>query len=147
VTRVEVTFSVFGERGSIDVLAWHPATRSLVVFEIKTELGSVEGLLRPLNVEVRLATRIASEQFGWLAVRVACVVVFPEVRSVRRMVDRHATVFDAALPSNSRAVRAWLRAPSGVLRGRWFLSGLHAVTATRNPSAVRRVRRPRGAAV
>src|SRR4051794_5711662 len=52
--RVEVSYSIFGERGSIDVLAWHAGTATLVVFEIKTELGSVEGLLRPLDTKVRL---------------------------------------------------------------------------------------------
>lgn len=45
-TRVEVTFSVYGDRGSIDILAWHAASRTLLVVEIKTELGSVDGLLR-----------------------------------------------------------------------------------------------------
>src|SRR5262245_40210248 len=44
----EVTFSHFGERGSIDILAWHPPTRTLLVTEIKTELGSLEATLRAL---------------------------------------------------------------------------------------------------
>jgi len=54
-TELEVTFSVYGDRGSIDILAWHAASRTLLVVEIKTELGSVEGLLRPLDVKCRLA--------------------------------------------------------------------------------------------
>ena len=29
---VEVSFSLWGERGSIDILGWHPATRSLVAW-------------------------------------------------------------------------------------------------------------------
>ena len=130
-TRIEVTFSEYGERGSIDLLAWHPATRTLVVFEIKTELGSVEGLLRPLNVKVRLAERIARDQFGWRAARVGCIVVFPEDRAVRRLVDRHATVLVGALPNGSRDVRRWLREPSDVLRGRWFLTNSRAAAAGR----------------
>jgi hypothetical protein len=32
----EVTYSIFGERGSID-LAWHPASRTLLVIELKSE--------------------------------------------------------------------------------------------------------------
>lgn len=140
-TRIEVSFSIYGERGSIDLLAWHPESRSLVVFEVKTELGSVEGLLRPLGVKLRLAARIARDQFGWRADNIACVVVFPEVRSVRRLMARHATVLVGALPAGSREVRGWLREPSGGLRGRWFLSNSRGVTAERNPSAVRRVRK------
>ena len=142
-TQIELTYSVFGERGSIDLLAWHPGTGTLVVFEIKTELGSVEGLLRPLNAKLRLATRIAREQFGWSAGGVAAIVVFPESSAVRRMVANHALVLDSSLPVRSREVRAWLQRPSGALRGRWFLSSSQAVTANRNPSAVRRVRVPR----
>jgi len=69
-TEVEVTFSVYGDRGSIDILAWHAASRTLLVVEIKTELGSVEGLLRPLDVKCRLARDIARDRFGWQPARV-----------------------------------------------------------------------------
>jgi transcriptional regulator with XRE-family HTH domain len=55
--ETEVTFSEFGERGSIDVLAWHEGRRVLLVIEIKTELGSVDGLLRPLDIKVRHASQ------------------------------------------------------------------------------------------
>lgn len=41
-TAAEVTFAVRGERGSIDVLAWHAASRTLLVVEVKTELTSLE---------------------------------------------------------------------------------------------------------
>jgi hypothetical protein len=142
VAKIEVTFSEFGERGSIDVLGWHPATATLAVFEIKTELGSVEGLLRPLDIKVRLAPKIAQDQFGWRAARVARIVVFPEDRTIRRQISRHAAVMDRALPAANLGVRAWLAAPQGTLRGRWFLTDSRRVALTRNPSAVRRVRPP-----
>jgi hypothetical protein len=34
----EVSFSVYGERGIIDILAWHGASRALLVIELKTEI-------------------------------------------------------------------------------------------------------------
>jgi hypothetical protein len=37
-TRVELTYSEFGERGSFDILAWHAPSRTLLVIEIKTDL-------------------------------------------------------------------------------------------------------------
>jgi hypothetical protein len=43
--RVEVSFNDYGDRGSIDILAWNPATRVVLVVEIKSELASIEGLL------------------------------------------------------------------------------------------------------
>jgi transcriptional regulator with XRE-family HTH domain len=138
--RIEVTYSEFGERGSIDLLAWHAETATLVVFEIKTELGAVEGLLRPLNAKVRLASTVAQKQFGWRPAIVAVIVVFPESVAVRRQVARHETVLRGALPATSRELRTWLRNPAGSMRGIWFLSNLHGTVASRNPSAVRRVR-------
>ena len=97
VPQVECSFSHFGERGSIDVLAWHEATGSLLVVEVKTELGSIEGLLRPLDATVRLASKIARERFGWRPETVSRLVVFPDRMSVRRQVARHAAVLDVAL--------------------------------------------------
>src|SRR5258705_12523923 len=38
----ELTYNVFGERGSIDLVAWHAATSTLLVVEVKTELTSIE---------------------------------------------------------------------------------------------------------
>jgi len=37
----EVSFSIWGERGVIDLLAWHPGRRALLVIELKTELVDV----------------------------------------------------------------------------------------------------------
>src|SRR5690606_18288217 len=56
--RVEVSYSHFGERGRIDLLAFHPAPRVLLVIELKSELVDVQALLGSLDVKVRLAPRI-----------------------------------------------------------------------------------------
>jgi hypothetical protein len=142
-TRVEVTFSEYGERGSIDTLAWHPAERVLLVVEIKSELGGVDGLLRPLGVKVRLASKIAAREFDWRTSKpVSCVVVLPESRTARMAVERHAGVLDSALPARSREVRRWLRHPAGRLAGIWFLSGVGQGNRKRNPSSIQRIRRP-----
>jgi hypothetical protein len=137
---VEVSYSIFGERGSMDLLAWHSASATLLVVEIKSELGSVEGLLRPLDAKARLASKLAAERFGWRAVQVGRLVVFPESMSVRRQVDRHQDTLAAALPMRSREVRSWLRQPRGTLRGIWFLSDPGQASVTRNPSSILRVR-------
>src|SRR5687768_11921817 len=55
IVRAEVTFSRFGERGSIDLLAFHLASGTLLVIEIKTMIADVQGLLRPIDMKVRLA--------------------------------------------------------------------------------------------
>lgn len=139
----EVTFSEFGERGSIDLLAWHPARRALLVDEMKTELGSVEGTLRPFDAKCRLAIKVAGERFGWRPVVVGRMLVLPDDRTVRRTVERHADVLFGALPAHSRALRSWIARPEGNIAGIWFLSTGQPANVTRNPSSIRRVRMPR----
>ncbi|MEP7158090.1 MAG: hypothetical protein ABI797_01565 [Chloroflexota bacterium] len=141
--RVEVSFADYGERGSIDLLSWYSTTQSLAVEEIKSELGSVEGTLRPLDVKCRLAPKIARERFGWHALSVGRILVLPEDRTVRRQVERHEKVLRAALPATSRELRAWMRCPTGPIAGIWFMSDGQHFDGRRNPSAIRRVRRPR----
>jgi hypothetical protein len=69
-----VSYSVYGERGSIDLLAWHPAIRTLLVIEVKTEVSSVEAMLRKHDEKVRLAPRVAAERFdGRQRLRRACL--------------------------------------------------------------------------
>ena len=139
----EVTFAKFGDRGSIDVLAWHAHSRTLLVIEVKTELGSLEGTLRSFDVKVRLAPVVAAERFGWQAQMVGRLLVLPEDRTVRRSVTRHAEVLDSALPTRNREVRNWLASPANALSGLMFLTSSQLVGPTRNPSAIQRVRKSR----
>lgn len=139
-TRVEVSFNEFGDRGSIDVVGWHAGIRALVVIEVKSELASIEGTLRPLDVKCRHAPKVVGEQFGWRPAVVGRILVLPEQRTARRAVERHADVLDGALPARSRALRSWLRDPQKPIAGIWFLSDVGIAAVTRNPSSVRRIR-------
>lgn len=137
--HTEVSYSHFGDRGWIDILAWHPASQTLLVIEIKTEIGSMEDLGRRIDTKVRLAGQIAAERFGWKAAAVSRLVVLPEDRSVRRIVQRHSRLLGASFPQRNHAVRAWLREPVGHLSGLWFVTDMHRVGLARNPSAVQRI--------
>ncbi|HLY15060.1 MAG TPA: helix-turn-helix transcriptional regulator [Candidatus Limnocylindrales bacterium] len=117
----EVSYSEFGERGSVDLLAWHPASASLLVIEIKSELASLETTLRKLDEKVRLASRIA-RPFGWRPTSIGRLLVLPEDRTQRRRVAAHAAVLDQALPIRSSKLRAWCREPSGPIAGLLFLA-------------------------
>ncbi len=55
-TSVEATFSRFGERGSIDVLAVNAAGRAALVVEVKSELVAIEGTIRPPRRQVTLGS-------------------------------------------------------------------------------------------
>ncbi len=133
--QIEVSFSVYGERGSIDILAWHAATRSLLVIEIKSVLASIEELVRRLDVKERLASGIARDRFGWQSARVSRLVVMPGDRSKYRALERHATLLAAAFPVRGNGIRSWLRAPTGRLSGLWLVSLMRDVDSSRKPKA------------
>src|SRR5262249_7096553 len=97
-TAIEVSFNDYGDRGSIDVLAWHPILRTLLVIEVKSEITSIEELARRLDVKVRLARKIGYER-AWDAARVAAIVVLPETTQSRGALARYQSVFDTTYPA------------------------------------------------
>lgn len=121
-TAVEVTFSEWGERGSIDILGGHRPSRALAVCEVKTVLGSIEETNRMLDIKQRLAPKLAAVRFGWTPAVTAGLLILPADSTTRRMVGQHALTMSSAYPARSREVRAWLRRPEGSLSGLWFLS-------------------------
>jgi hypothetical protein len=140
-TLPEVTYSEFGERGSIDLLAWHRPTGTLLVVEIKTELVSIEATLRKLDEKTRLAAGIAARRFEWSAKAVARLLVLPDERVERRRVAAHSAVLDGAFPLRSYAARAWCRSPSGSVAALIFVSDGRGRGAPRTSRRVARIRR------
>ena len=59
----EVTFSEYGERGSIDILALRPSEGIALIVEIKAELVAIDETIRRLDVRDRLAARIVAERY------------------------------------------------------------------------------------
>lgn len=140
--EIEVTYSEFGERGSYDLLAYHPVARVLLVVEVKTDLPSAEATLRKLDEKTRLAPKIARERFGWQAVAIGRLLVTPDANTLRRRVARHSALFSRALPARNVAVRRWLSQPSGGLAGLWFVSNRDGGVAISAARTAERVRRP-----
>lgn len=105
----EVTYSDFGERGSIDLLALDRARRLAIVVEVKTELVSIEATLRKHDEKVRLAPKIASSRTDvgpWAASR---LLVLPDTGAERRRVAANAAVLDRVYPLRGPAATRWLR--------------------------------------
>ncbi|MBA2381573.1 MAG: helix-turn-helix transcriptional regulator [Chloroflexi bacterium] len=120
----EVSFNIFGERGSIDILAFHPATRVLLVVEVKSVVPDVQATLVTLDRKERLSPQIGRGR-GWDAVAIWRLLVIKDDRTARRRIEAHAATFGNAFPDRAREVRRWLAAPHRrrPLRGLWFLSG------------------------
>jgi transcriptional regulator with XRE-family HTH domain len=57
---VKVTFWIRGERGAVDLLAWHPPTGRLLVIENKSVVPDLPRMLSSLHRKVRLAREIAA---------------------------------------------------------------------------------------
>lgn len=64
-TRLEVSFNHYGDRGRVDVLAYHQATVTLLIIEVKTVIGDLQDALGRLDVKVPPGVRPGG--FGRLA--------------------------------------------------------------------------------
>lgn len=140
----EVSFAIYGERGVIDILAYHPPTRSLLVIELKTELVAVEDLLATMDRRLRLAASIGRDR-GWDASTVSGWVVLTESDTNRRRARSLGSVLRSALPADGRTMRSWLRRPAGSIRALSFWDNFGEGTAQQRRSSRQRVRVPRAA--
>jgi transcriptional regulator with XRE-family HTH domain len=113
--QVEVTFSRYGERGSIDLLAYHPFSGSLLVIEVKTILPDLQAMLRTLDMKVRLAAAEAA-RFGWRPVSVVPCIVLADGTTNRRRLAQFSGLL-ARFAVRGRDLRAWLQAPTPLSPG------------------------------
>jgi hypothetical protein len=127
---VEATFNIRGERGSIDVLGFHPPTGTVLAIEVKSVVPDVQATLLVLDRKTRLVREIARQR-GWTVRGVGRVLVLAEGRTTRRRVAAHDVTFATAFPNRTVAVRRWLRAPdpSRPFSGLWFLADARGVSA------------------
>jgi transcriptional regulator with XRE-family HTH domain len=112
----EVTFNEFGERGSIDILAFHPSFGALLIVEVKSTVPDMQATLAGIDRKVRVAPKLATGR-GWPVRTVARVLVLPDDRTSRRRLSQHAATVDAVMPAGTRATRRWLRRPEPALSG------------------------------
>ena len=119
---VELSFSEYGERGSIDVFASRRDRSAVAVCEVKSAIGSLEETNRVLDVKERLASKIAFKRLGWRPSVVGRFLIVPRNRTIQRVVAEHSTTMLSIYPARGREVRAWLREPTAPMRGIWFVS-------------------------
>lgn len=110
----EVTFAIYGQRGAVDILAWHPGRRALLVIELKTEIVDVNDLLGRLDSKRRLAHEVARGR-GWNAVTTAAWLVVTDSSTSRRRVAAHRQMLRGALPDSKPELRRWLADPQGAI--------------------------------
>jgi transcriptional regulator with XRE-family HTH domain len=144
ITEPEVSFAIYGERGVIDVLAWHPGRQALLVIELKTDISDVNELVGTVDRKRRLAAKVARAR-GWDVgrdVRISVWVIVADSTTNRRRVDAHRAMLRAAFPTDGRSMSGWLRGPNRRIAALSFWSDSHAQNLGRTPTPVRRVSRP-----
>lgn len=92
VTETEASFSEWGERGRIDLLAFLPASGTIVIVEVKTQLLDLQDLFGGLNVKERLAATIAKRR-GWIVRHQATLLAVANTPGNRARVREHPTLF------------------------------------------------------
>jgi transcriptional regulator with XRE-family HTH domain len=141
---LEVTFNDYGDRGSIDIFAWLPETRSLLIAEVKSVVADAQGTLAPLDRKARVAPKLARER-GLDPGSVSRLLIVGDTSTNRRRIARFEALFGAALPDRGWTVRRWLAAPSGSISGLLFLPDSIGDGTRRAAAGRSRVNRPRRA--
>ncbi len=108
----EVTYAVYRERGSIDLLGLQEAVAAAVVMEIKSELTSWEETQRRFDEKVRLLPKIVMERVGWRPRVVGKVIVLDDSMTNRRRIALLGAAAAQAYPDRGREIRKWLRHPT-----------------------------------
>jgi transcriptional regulator with XRE-family HTH domain len=90
--EAEASFSEWGERGRIDLLAYNPRTRTVVIVEVKTLLLDLQELLGSLDVRERLVTVIARRR-GWSVERRVTLLAVAASAANRTVVRSHSALF------------------------------------------------------
>jgi transcriptional regulator with XRE-family HTH domain len=108
--QAEVSFNRYGDRGRVDLLAWHPPSRILLVVEIKTEIIDVQAMLGALDVKVRIAPFLVTQLGCPTPTVVIPALVVREGSTNRGRIARLRSLF-SDFDLRGRGAVGWLRRP------------------------------------
>jgi len=137
---VEASFAIRGERGSVDILALHRPTATVLVVEVKSVVPDSQATIATLDRKARLAPEIARDR-GWPCRQVGRLLVIGESTTARRRVELLESTYQTAFPERGRAVGSWIRRPSGTFAGLTFLPFATPGGTTNRVTGRQRVRR------
>jgi len=137
---VEASYSEFGERGRIDLFAYHAGRRVVLVVEVKTGIFDAQDLLGGVDVKERLAATLARKR-GWRPATVSVLLAITRTDANERKIHRLAALF-SGFGLRGREARAWLADPVGAARMLVFVTPSEAGRAVWRNSRQRVRRRP-----
>ena len=142
IVEVEASLAIWGERGSIDVLAFHPEFGALLIIEVRATVPDSQATIHGLDRKTRLGRAVVADRH-WAIRYVSRLLVVVATTTSRRRIARLATTYDVALPARGATVRKWLAQPVGPLAGLLFLADDSLGSAKRHAPGRERVRRRR----
>lgn len=92
--EAEASFSEWGERGRIDLVAYDPRTGTVVIVEVKTLLLDLQELLGSIDMRERLVATIARRR-GWRIQRRVTILAVAASAANRSIVRSHPALFHA----------------------------------------------------
>lgn len=128
---VEVSFNHYGDRGRVDLFAWHVGAGVVLIVEVKTVVADLQSLLGSLDVKVRVAPHIL-RQLGirvGVGVSVVPVLAVADTSTNRRRIRAHESLF-ARYALRGSAALAWLRAPRPTRAGVLLYTSLPKVAGS-----------------
>jgi hypothetical protein len=131
----EVSYAIYRERGVVDIVAWHPGRRAILVIELKTDIVDINQLIGKVGEKARLIRQIVRDR-GWDPLTVSTWVIVAGGRTNRARLAAHRAVLRAAFPADGRAMRSWLSDPVGQMAA----LSIWTETAGRPLTPTRRVR-------
>ena len=119
-TATEVPLGDGVPRGWIDLLAYRPTDRALLVEESKTEILDLGALQRSLSFYEREAWR-AAQRLGWQPTKASVLCAVLDTDAVARRLVDNRDIVSRAFPASVAAMAAWLRDPSAPAPEGWTL--------------------------
>jgi len=139
---VEVSFNHYGDRGRVDLFAWHVGAGLVLIVEVKTVVADLQSLIGSLDVKVRVAPHILPQLGIRAGVSVVPALAVADTSTNRRRIRAHESLF-ARYALRGSAALAWLRAPRPTGAAVLLFTSLPKVAGNdlRQPGR-QRVRRP-----
>ena len=120
-TATEVPLGEGVPRGWIDLLAFRPADRALLVEETKTDLPDLGALQRSLAFYEREAWA-AAKQLGWRPARIAVLCVALDSDTIARRLADGRDLVERAFPGVPSEMLSWLTSPGSAAPRGWTLA-------------------------
>lgn len=130
---VETEVEIAGRYGPgwIDILAFHPPSRRLLVIEIKTEIADLGRIQRTLGWYVHASTA-AVHRLGWRPGATTAALIVLATRATDGRLRENRDLVRIAFPGHARDLRRLIEDPAAAGRIAWSVAAIDPVSRVRS---------------